>query len=147
MSGNTLNHNGRKDLVVSLLLPFARERKLGRVLSEQEYDFRGNAHGPDVSFFGNQKCKLCEGNRRVQRFVPDLAIETVSLNDTFESLMKKAQRYRDCGTAEVWIFSIEMRQAFLMSENRNLILGEHEEFHPEAIPGFSIRLGELFDRI
>jgi len=147
VSGNTPNHNGLKDLIVSLLLPFVKERKLGRVLSEQEYDFRGNAHGPDVSFFGNEKLKLCEGNRRVQRFVPDLAIEIVSQNDMFESLMRKARRYRDCGMAEVWIFSIEMRQAVLMSENRNVILDEHQEFRPETIPGFSIRLGELFDRI
>ncbi len=147
VSGNTPNHNGLKDFIVSLLLPFVRDHRLGRVLSEQEYDFRGNAHGPDVSFFGNDKCKLCEGNRRVQHFVPDLAIEIVSQNDTFESLMKKAQRYRDCGTAEVWILSIETRQAYLMSKSRNLILDETQEFRPESIPGFSITLGELFDSI
>ena len=147
VSGNTGEHNLLRDLMISLLLPFVTEAKLGRALTEQEYDFHGDAHGPDVSFFGHEKCKLCDRKRRVQRFVPDLAIEIVSLNDTFESLMKKARRYRDCGTAEVWILSIEMRQAFLLSENRNLILDEHQEFRPEPIHGFSIRLGELFDRI
>jgi Uma2 family endonuclease len=147
VSGNTPNHNGLKDLIISLLLPFVRERKLGRVLSEQEYDFHGNVHGPDVSFFGNEKCELCDGNKRVQRFVPDLAIEIVSQKDTFDSLMKKARRYRDCGTAEVWIFSIEMQQAFLMSDGQNVILNENQEFRPETIPGFSIRLGDLLARI
>ena len=147
VSGNTPNHNGLKDLIVSLLLPFVKDHRLGRVLSEQEYDFGGNAHGPDVSFFANEKLKLCDGNRRVQRFVPDLAIEIVSQNDTFESLTKKARRYRDCGTAEVWILSIETRQAYLMSERRNLILEENGEFSPESIPGFSVRLADLFDQI
>ena len=147
VSGNTGNHNSLQGLILSLLLTFVTQQKLGRVLSEQEYDFGSNAHGPDVSFFGIEKCTFYDGNRRVQRFVPNLAIEIVSQNDTFESLMRKARRYRDCGTAEVWIFSIEMRQAVLMSENRNVILDEHQEFRPETIPGFSIRLGELFDRI
>ncbi|HMD50182.1 MAG TPA: Uma2 family endonuclease, partial [Bryobacteraceae bacterium] len=121
--------------------------KLGRAFAEQEYDFRGNAHAPDVSFFGPEKCKLYDGNRRVQRFVPDLAIEVVSPNDTYEALMKKARRYRSCGTTEVWIFSIELRQAELLSESRNVLLDETQEFRPEPIPNFSIRLGELFDRV
>jgi len=147
VSGNTGEHNLLRDLLISLLLPFVTQRALGRVLTEQEYDFRGNAHGPDVSFFGSEKCELFNRKRRVQRFVPDLAIEIVSQNDTFESLTKKARRYRDCGTAEVWILSIETRQAYLMSDRRNLILDENQEFSPESIPGFSIRLKELFDRI
>ena len=147
VSGNTGEHNLLKDLLISLLLPFVTQRQLGRVVTEQEYDFQGNAHGPDVSFFRNEKYTLFNRKRRVQRFVPDLAIEIVSQNDTFESMMKKARRYRDCGTAEVWIFSIEMRQAFLMSDRQNVILDDNQEFRPETIPGFSIQLGELFDRI
>jgi len=147
VSGNTGEHNELKALIIALLWPLVKAGKLGRVLTEQEYDFRGNAHGPDVSFFGPSKCELYNRKRRVQRFVPDLAIEIVSQNDTFESLMKKARRYRDSGTPEVWILSIETRQAYLMSDRRNLILDENQEFCPENIPGFSIRLAELFDQI
>ncbi|HTS46475.1 MAG TPA: Uma2 family endonuclease [Bryobacteraceae bacterium] len=147
VSGNTGEHNSLRDLLISLLLPFVTQGKLGRVLSEQEYDFRGNAHGPDVSFFGPEKCELYNRKRRVQRFVPDLAIEIVSQNDSFESLLKKAQRHRSCGTAEVWLLSIEGRQAYLYSEKQNVILEEKEEFRSGLIPGFSIRLGTLFDRV
>ncbi len=71
----------------------------------------------------------------------------MSQNDKFESLLKKARRYRDCGTAEVWIFSIEGREAYLYSDRRNIILDETGEFRSDSIPGFSIRLGELIDRI
>lgn len=147
VSGNTGEHNSLQGLILSLLLPFVTQHKLGRLLPEQEYDFRGNAHGPDVSFFGLDKCELYDRKRRVQRFVPDLAIEIVSPNDTYEALMKKARRYRSSGTAEVWIFSIELRQAELLSESRNVLLDESQEFRPEPVPNFSIRLGELFDRI
>jgi Uma2 family endonuclease len=85
-------------------------------------------------------------NLRVQRFVPDLAIEIVSGNDTFEKLAKTAKRYRACGTQEVWIFSAETKQTFLYSERRRAILDENEDFRPEPIPGFAIRIGDLLDR-
>ena len=147
VSGNTINHNFLRDCLVRLLGNHVEQHQVGRIVSEQEYDFDGNAHGPDVSFFSPEKARLISGNRRVQRFVPDLAIEIVSQNDKFEALLKKAQRYRACGTKEVWIFSIEMREAFVFNEQQRAILNEDQEFRSDLLPGFSIRLGDLFDRI
>src|SRR5215469_10267045 len=49
VSGNIGNHNSLRDVLVELMRPYVRENKLGRVLSEQEYDFDGDA-GPDISF-------------------------------------------------------------------------------------------------
>lgn len=147
VSGNTGNHNTLREWLTALLLLHVYKHQLGRVLAEQEYDFQANAHGPDVSFFGHEKMSLYEGNLRVQRFVPDLAIEIVSQNDRFESLMKKAERYRRCGTKEVWIFSIEIREAFLLNETQRVLLDENQEFCSDLIPGFSIRIGDLLDRL
>ncbi len=146
VSGNKPQHNELRDSLVELLRPYVREHRLGYVISEQEYDFDGNAHGPDVSFYNKAKRPLLDNSLRVQRFVPDLAIEVVSANDTLEKLVQKAQRYRRCGTAEVWIFSVESRQVLLFSEHRRLILDENDEFRPESIPGFAIRIGDLLDR-
>ena len=147
VSGNTPNHNGLRDLLIVMLFPYVREQKLGRVLSEQEYQFDKNAHGPDVTFVVAAKTALFDGKKRVQRFVPDLAIEIVSQNDTFENLVGKARRYRKCGTREVWIFSIESREAYVYSENGRAILDEDGMFESSLIPGFSIRIGDLFDQI
>ena len=146
VSGNVPKHNLLRDLLLELLRPFARERQLGLMIGEQEFDFDGNAHGPDVAFIRTEKAALLE-DRRVQRFVPDLAIEIASPNDRVEDLLKKAQRYRRCGTAEVWIFTLETRTALHYSESGNLLLGENDQFAPEQIPGFSIRIGDLLDRI
>lgn len=147
VSGNTAGHNGLRDLLVTLLLQHVKRNKLGRIIGEQEYNFAGNAHGPDVSFFGPEKVQLCDRKRRVQMFVPDLAIEIVSENDTFASLTKKARRYRKCGTKEVWIFDIEGREAYFFSDHQGAILDENQIFQSELIPGLSIRLGDLFDEI
>jgi Uma2 family endonuclease len=147
VSGNTLGHNRLRDLLIMMLLSYVKEHKLGSVVGEQEYDFGGNAHGPDVSLFGPEKVGLADDKKRVQRFVPDLAIEIVSQNDTFENLVGKAHRYRRCGTSEVWIFSIDSREAYVYSAGGRAILDENGVFKSSLIPGFSIRLGDLFDQI
>jgi Uma2 family endonuclease len=147
VSGNTLGHNFLRDLLSRILSLHVIERKFGRVVGEQEYDFGGNAHGPDVTFFTPEKAKLCDSKLRVQRFVPDLAIEIVSQNDTFEKLIGKAHRYRKCGTKEVWIFSIDSREAYVFSVNGRAILDEDGLFQSSLIPGFSIRIGDLFDQL
>ncbi len=145
VSGNTLIHNRLRDAFISLLRDYVKKNGLGEIVSEQEFDFGGNAHGPDVSFYGPNKLKLCEEARRVQRFVPDLAIEIVSENDTFKKLVKKADRYRKCGTKEAWIIDPDSRTAFLYSDALKTILDENGVFQSSFIPGFSIRIGELFD--
>jgi Uma2 family endonuclease len=153
VSGNTGNHNTLREWLTALLLLHVYKHQLGKVLAEQEYDFQGNAHGPDVSFFGRDKTSLYDGKLRVQRFVPDLAIDIVSQNDKFEvlmkfeALMKKVQRYRDCGVKEVWIFSTEMREAYLFTDNQRIILGADSEVRSDLIPGFSTRIGDLLERL
>jgi Uma2 family endonuclease len=146
VSGNTPQHNRLRDLLVILLSPPVEEAHLGMVISEQDFDFADNAHGPDVSFISETRKPQIAWNKRVQRFVPDLAIEIVSQNDTYEGLLKKARRYRQCGTAEVWIFSIDLRHAIRINEQGETLLGESASFSPAPIPGFSIRIGDLLNR-
>ena len=81
VSGNTGYHNRLRDLLVALLRFLVEKLSVGIIVSEQEYDFDGNAHGPDVTLIGAAKVHLFDRKRRVQPFVPDLAIEIVSEND------------------------------------------------------------------
>jgi Uma2 family endonuclease len=145
VSGNTLQNNSIRDLLIELLRPFVRERGLGTVIGEQEYEFDGNAHGPDVSFFGVEKQPLSDPRRRVQGFVPDLAIEVVSPNDTFQALVGKKERYRRCGTREVWIISPASREVYVYSERGDRILREDAELSTPLIPGFQITVKTLFE--
>ena len=147
MSGNTPQHNDLRDLLSELLRQHVRAHALGNMMSEQEFDFNGNAHGPDLSFLRQDKVPLIEPKRRVQPIVPDLAIEIVSWNDNFISLIKKAKRYRQAGTREVWIFDIDDRVALCSNDRQGLMLDEDGVFQSDLLPGFSIRLGDLFDRI
>jgi Uma2 family endonuclease len=143
--GNTWEHISVKDNLLLLLGQHVKQQGLGRVVAEQEFDFDGNAHGPDISFLTPMKVGRANRRRRVQEFVPDMAIEVVSANDKANNLFLKAKRYRKAGTKEVWVMVIETRQAFRFSDAGNAVLEEDDEFRSDLIPGFSARLGELFD--
>jgi len=143
VSGNTPRNNNLRDYLVILLRPLVRKDGLGDVIAEQEYDFLGNAHGPDVTFFGVAKLPLLDRNKRVQRFVPDLAIEIVSDSETQISLFKKKERYLKAGTQEVWLIFPETREVLLYPANR--ILRGSDRLSTNLIPGFSITVDELLD--
>jgi Uma2 family endonuclease len=146
VSGNTPRHILLRDYLVEILRPFTRMNCLGLIMSEQEFQFGENAHGPDISFLSSGKENLLEMDRRVQRFVPDFAIEIVSRNDTFGSIVRKAKRYIQFGTSEVWVFSIETREVYCYSQQHDRILREYETLATSLIPGFSIRIADLFDQ-
>ncbi|MGO9260697.1 MAG: Uma2 family endonuclease [Bryobacteraceae bacterium] len=145
--GNTPEHIDIQDLLIEVLRPFVRERRLGKVYAELEYDFGGNAHAPDLSFFGPAKKALMNRRKRVQRFVPDLAIEIAPANDTFGALLRKVQRYRSCGTEEVWIVVPEALLVQVYSNRGDRILGEDALLTTELIPGFEIPVKRLFEEL
>src|SRR5437899_1534665 len=70
VSGNNPEHNFIRDFLIEVLRPIVRRGRLGRVLSEQEYDFGGDVHGPDISFFRAERIPSMDRKKRVQRFVP-----------------------------------------------------------------------------
>jgi len=147
VSGNIGEHNKLRDIFGQLLGPLVRQQRLGLIIAEQEFQFDQNAHGPDISFLNPSKVGVFNDRLRVQRFVPDLAIEIVSPNDGFDALISKVLRYRRCGTSEAWVFSIPNRLALLYSERMNAILFEDQDFQSPLIPGFSTRLSDLFGMI
>ena len=144
VSGNTPRHNKIRDRLLSRLMAWAEAQAAGEVISEQEYDFLGNAHGPDVSFFGPEKQVLLDLDKRVQRFVPDLAIEVASASDTYDSLLRKKARYRRAGTTEVWLISGENAEIAIYGPDRDRILRAGDTLSSEVLPGFAIAVNDLF---
>ena len=143
VSGNTPRHNKLRDWLVALMLPWITERGLGTAIAEQEFNFLGNAHGPDVSVMGPAKAALLDLDKRVQRFVPDLAIEIASQSDTYEGLMAKKERYLKSGTAEVWLFSLRTRELAIYGAHRSFTLRGADAITTDLMPGFSITVEEL----
>lgn len=145
--GNTFVQNELRDLLIELLRPIVRRGKLGTVIAEQDYEFSGNAHSPDVTFFSTAKEPLVNRKVRVQRFVPDLAIEVVSEHDTAIPMLRKKDRYRKCGVREVWIVLHETKEVLAYSEQGNRILTGNLELSTGLIPNFSITISDLFNAL
>lgn len=145
MGSNTPEHNLVRDWLTRHVGFFVEKHQLGVLIAEQEYEFAGNAHGPDLSFFSPAKRPLLNMQRRVQRFVPDPAIEVVSERQPFKDLVRKKDRYRKCGTAEVWIISPESREIYVYTEQGDRILRADAELTSPLIPGFQIRVSQIFE--
>ncbi len=144
VSTGTLIQNRIRDRFILLMGPIVFEQRLGTIVAEQEYDFGGNAHGPDVSFYVPAKQPLVDGMKRVQRFVPDLAIEIVSTYDVATNLWRKKDRYRASGTAEVWIVFPESREVTIFANSGDRIVRGDGELSTPFIPGLRIIVNELF---
>ena len=98
-----------------------------------------------MSQFGPAKLPLVDPDKRVQRFVPDLAIEVVSGDESFTSVWGKKERYLRCGTAEVWIVYPEAREVFVYAATGDRILREGAELTSELLPGFRLAVTRLFE--
>jgi Uma2 family endonuclease len=144
VSGNTPRHNLLRDFLLTLLRNWIAQGHPGIAISEQEYDFFGNAHGPDVTYLSSAKEMLLDLDKRVQRFVPDLAVEIASDNDTHTALLRKKNRYRRAGTAEVWLIDPESREISIYSDRGNTILSSGDTLTGPLLPDFSIALDDLF---
>ena len=144
VSGNTPLHNLLRDYLLSAMLLWVQETHLGTVIAEQEYDFDGNAYGPDVSFFGNSKRPSLDLHKRVQRFVPDLAVEIPSSNDTHASIMRKKKRYLNAGTQEVWIVSTESEDITVYTRETTRVYSGSDIISTDLLPGWSLSVKDLF---
>ena len=129
--------------LVALMMHLTEGTTHGIVIAEQEFDFLGNAHGPDVSILGAAKAALLELDKRVQRFVPDLAIEIASESDTYEGLLAKKDRYLRSGVSEVWLVSLRSREVAVYGTHRKTILRGKDMIETSLLPDFSIAVAQL----
>lgn len=66
------------------------------------------------------------------------------MNDTFAELVRKKNRYRRCGTREVWIISQEPQEVSIYTDHGNHMLKEQDELWTDLIPSFSTSVAKLF---
>ncbi|NUQ61081.1 MAG: Uma2 family endonuclease [Pirellulales bacterium] len=133
----------------ALLHVFVKSRGLGRVavndpgvITERDPD---TVRGPDVAFWSPER--LSELPNKFTHVPPDLAVEVVSPRDTHREVLEKVLHFLDHGVRLVWVVDPEERIATVYRSRHEVrILGETEELRGEdVVPGFSCRVGELFE--
>ena len=108
VSGNSLIHNRLRDYLNRWLSALVEKGKLGEVISEQEFDFQGNAYAPDVCFVSAANTHFliqnCAYNAVFPTWPSRLSPRTIS---------SKPSRKRPCATADPalkksWCFPLKI---------------------------------------
>ncbi len=135
-------------LLVSWLVPFVGERKLGIVGPELGCILSRNpdvVRAPDISFIS--AARLREANQ--EGFfdgAPDLAVEVVSPGDRAAEMQEKISEYLRAGTRLVLVADPRSKTvtAYRPSGEARLYSGDAVVSCEDILPGFSFRLADLF---
>lgn len=128
----------------------ARERDLGLVIIETGFLLTVDpptVRGPDVAFIAT--ASLPKGKIPVGfwRLAPDLAVEIVSPSNTAGEIQAKVLEYLESGTRLVWVVDPGNRGVTTYASRHDVhLLSEGDVLDGgEMLPGFRLRLAELFE--
>ena len=101
---------------------------------------------PDVSFVAGGRITPALWSMEYIPFAPDLAVEVVSSNDSYEYLEQKVADYRSAGVRLIWVVNPATRSVLIRRLDRTCAeLDEAGTLDGEdVVPGFTCRVAELF---
>jgi Uma2 family endonuclease len=144
-------HNQIRDEFNSRLRVFVKEKKLGGVVSEMDFQLgEDTVRRPDIAFISAAHLESIDLARVPLAIAPDLAIEIVSPSDRAADLLLKVAQYLAAGTKAVWLFYPNTRLAYrylpgrLEPEVRSADAG-HSFEDRELLPGFQLTLAQIFE--
>jgi Uma2 family endonuclease len=134
-----------------LLHEFVNKRKLGWVFCG-DTGFRldpnrpNTVRKPDVAFVKFGRLEGEEPSDAYDRLAPDLAVESISPNDTVRELEEKLEEYLGSGVRLVWVINSELRTikalrpdgSIVQLKNGDTLSGE------DVLPGFRCKVSDLF---
>jgi Uma2 family endonuclease len=105
---------------------------------------------PDVAFISLDRFpgrKLPK--ERVYRVAPDLAVEILSDSNTEGEMRLKLDEYFEAGVRLVWYIDPPTRTSRVYTSREDVEMIDESGFLDgrDVLPGFRLRLGELFERV
>jgi len=138
-------------MVYALLAAHCHSKRLGWVLPQEsgfQYDPTApkKVRKPDAAFIRQDRLPESEWSEGYCHIVPDLAVEVISPNDTFDEVDRKIEEYLRLGVRLVWVVSLVTRQVYIHRHDGTIAkVRENEELSGEdVIPGFRCRVSDLF---
>jgi Uma2 family endonuclease len=135
--------------IIVLLRSFAKQHKLGKVLTETGFILNATpstVRSPDISFLAAGKIPSEGLPRGFIPGAPDLAVEVVSPGDAASEIQDKVQDYLTYGTQIVWVVYPQQRIVIIhYPDGTARTLRETDTLSGETIiPGFSCQVAEIF---
>jgi len=138
-------------ILIRLLGNYLDSRDLGVLLGEagQLRILPTKMRVPDVAFISWDRFpggKLPQD--RVYRVAPDLAVEILSEGNTPQEMENKLDEYFEAGVRLAWYIDPRTRTANIYTARHQMTTIDTSGHFDggEVLPGFSLRLGELFER-
>ncbi len=149
MGNSGMEHGNISAYLCGLIELYARSKKLGVTCdSSTAFNFKsGNKRSPDVSFVSKERL---QGVKRLPKGYfqgsPDLAVEVISPNNTFEELHQKIVEYFDNGCCLVWVINPDEKTVLVYHKPQpDKLLNVTDNLDGEDIlPGFTLSVSDLF---
>ena len=150
MTRPAYRHNEVLGELFGELRDYFRKNRIGKALvSENLYALSPNTRrAPDVAvILGDRRKEL--KNATVIPVIPDIAIEVLSPSERPHMIHRKLTQYFAAGVKEVWTVDPEARTAEIWSGPHlpERVLTQADALTSPLLPGFELKLEELFDEI
>ncbi len=143
-------HSMIAGVVYQLLWAFVATRRLGIVSTDNTGYIieRGpdSVRIPDVSFIAWERISEEEFTETYWSLSPDLAVEVVSPNERAHERDDKIDQYLKAGTRLVWVLWPRQRTVQVYTPDGHIreLEADEELDGGEVLPGFRVRVGDLF---
>ena len=140
-------------LALAALAGYILPKKLGVILdSSTAFKMKnGNKRSPDIAFFAKERLQgMAVLPSGYLEGAPDLAVEVLSPGNTVEEIEDKLTEYFENGSRLVWV--IHPTQHYVLvyrsaQEPDRLLKGKDSLDGEEVIPGFSLAIADLFQKL
>ncbi|NEQ38561.1 MAG: Uma2 family endonuclease [Okeania sp. SIO3I5] len=149
MGNSGMEHGNITAYLCGLIELYARPRKLG-VTCDSSTAFTlksGNKRSPDISFVSKDRLL---GLKRLPKGYfqgsPDLAVEVISPNNTFEELHQKIVEYFENGCRLIWVINPDEKSILVYHkpEPDKLLQITDNLDGEDILPGFKLAVSDLF---
>jgi Uma2 family endonuclease len=146
-SATTRRHGGSAGAIVRCLHVYLTEYPIGTVyIAETGFRMgsRSTLYCPDAAYVSAER-EAAVGPDEFFPFAPDIAIEVWSPDNTERKIATKVRDYLTHGAKAVWVLRPQDRTVRVHRPSTPVqILQEAELLTDEELPGFSVRVGDLF---
>lgn len=148
VSSATPEHNRILGRLLMLIESYTAPRKLGAVLAETDLAVRANTRlRPDLGFFSAATWQTVDLKRVPVVQTPDVAIEIISPSETVTTINRKIDAYLKWGVREVWLIDADIRTLLVHTGAGARRLSEGVFLTTELIPGWQLRITDLFENL
>ena len=126
---------------------YVKAKRLGVVYGDSGYHLEHDPDtvlGPDISFVSAQR--VGQSEEHYYDGPPDLAVEVLSPNDRKGDVERKLAVYLETGARSVWHVNPRRRTVDIISSTgERRTLHETDELVDDTVPGFCVKVSEIFE--